>query len=100
MRAGDLTTPALLADASVLDHNVAAMSVARPGSTLRPHVKAFKCTALQAAMQLSLHRSLNETTPLSSTNSSLQPECPRSRFDAYRGCLSMRCAFVASASCC
>ena len=61
---------------------------------------AFDGAPLQAAMQLSLHRSLNETTPLSSTNSSLQPECPRSRFDAYRGCLSMRCAFVASASCC
>ena len=46
MRAGDLTTPALLADAGVLDHNVAAMSAQRPGSALRPHVKAFKCTAL------------------------------------------------------
>jgi D-serine deaminase-like pyridoxal phosphate-dependent protein len=46
VRAGDLTTPALLADAGVLDHNVAAMSAQRPGSALRPHVKAFKCTAL------------------------------------------------------
>ena len=36
MRAGDLTTPALLADASVLDHNVATMSAARPGSTNFP----------------------------------------------------------------
>jgi len=46
MKAGDLTTPALLADAAVLERNVATMSAARPGSTLRPHVKAFKCTSL------------------------------------------------------
>ena len=46
MRAGDLTTPALLADAGVLAHNVATMSAQRPGPALRPHVKAFKCTAL------------------------------------------------------
>ena len=45
MRAGDLTTPALLADAGVLAHNVATMSAQRPGPALRPHVKAFKCTA-------------------------------------------------------
>jgi len=55
MRAGDLTTPALLADESVLDDNVATMSVARPGSTLRPHVKAFKCTALATRLALAGH---------------------------------------------
>ena len=57
MRAGDLTTPALLADATVLDHNVAAMTELRPGSTLRPHVKAFKCTALAARLASVGHRS-------------------------------------------
>jgi D-serine deaminase-like pyridoxal phosphate-dependent protein len=46
VRAGDLTTPALLADAGVLERNVATMSAARPGPALRPHVKAFKCTPL------------------------------------------------------
>ena len=49
-RAGDLTTPALLADVGVLDANVATMSASRPGSALRPHAKAFKCTALAARL--------------------------------------------------
>ncbi len=49
-RAGDLTTPVLLADVGVLDANVATMSAARPGPALRPHVKAFKCTALAARL--------------------------------------------------
>jgi len=47
------TTPALLVDAQGLDHNLATMATALPGSRLRPHVKAHKCTALarrQAAM--------------------------------------------------
>ncbi len=48
MRAGDLTTPALLADAGVLGANMATMSATRPAAALRPHVKAFKCTALAA----------------------------------------------------
>ena len=30
----------------MLAHNVATMSAQRPGPALRPHVKAFKCTAL------------------------------------------------------
>lgn len=42
----DLTTPALLVDAEAFAHNVATMSAARPGPSLRPHVKAFKSTAL------------------------------------------------------
>lgn len=43
---GALTTPALLVDAAALEHNLDAMSAALPGSRLRPHVKAHKCTAL------------------------------------------------------
>jgi len=46
MRVVDLTTPALLVDADALDHNIDVMTVARPGPALRPHVKAFKSTAL------------------------------------------------------
>ena len=46
MRLGDLATPALCVDASALDHNIDSMAAARPGPTLRPHVKAFKSTAL------------------------------------------------------
>ena len=55
MRAGDLTTPALLADAGVLAANMATMSAARPGPALRPHAKAFKCTALAARLAAAGH---------------------------------------------
>lgn len=42
----DLRTPALLVDAAALDHNIDVMAAARPGPSLRPHVKAFKSTSL------------------------------------------------------
>lgn len=42
----DLPTPALIVDASALRHNIDTMAAARPGASLRPHIKAFKCTAL------------------------------------------------------
>lgn len=46
MHVDDLQTPALIVDRSTFDANVAAMAALRPGRTLRPHVKAFKSTAL------------------------------------------------------
>lgn len=46
MEVHDLSTPALLADAEVLERNLAAMAGALPGPRLRPHVKAHKCTSL------------------------------------------------------
>jgi D-serine deaminase-like pyridoxal phosphate-dependent protein len=46
VRVHDLPTPALLADVAALDHNLATMGARWPGRALRPHVKAFKCTAL------------------------------------------------------
>ena len=46
----DFPTPALLADADALEHNLKTMAAALPGPRLRPHVKAHKCTAL-AKMQ-------------------------------------------------
>lgn len=42
----NLPTPALLVDKSAFDHNLATMSNARPGLALRPHIKAFKSTAV------------------------------------------------------
>lgn len=42
----DLPTPSLVVDAARLEANLAAMAQARPGASLRPHVKAHKCTAL------------------------------------------------------
>ena len=47
----DLPTPALLVDITAFDHNVATMAARWPGQTLRPHVKAFKSTALAARVQ-------------------------------------------------
>ena len=41
-----LPTPSLVVERSVFDANVVAMSAAWPGLALRPHVKAFKSTAI------------------------------------------------------
>jgi len=46
MRVPELRTPALVVDATDLEHNLAAMAAALPGDRLRPHVKAHKCTEL------------------------------------------------------
>jgi D-serine deaminase-like pyridoxal phosphate-dependent protein len=46
MKTAELTTPALVVDGPGLDANLQVMSEALPGSRLRPHVKAHKCTAL------------------------------------------------------
>jgi D-serine deaminase-like pyridoxal phosphate-dependent protein len=42
----DLATPNLVVDLDAFDRNVAIMAAAWPGERLRPHVKAFKSTAL------------------------------------------------------
>jgi D-serine deaminase-like pyridoxal phosphate-dependent protein len=42
----DLPTPALIVDAAALEQNLSVMSSALPGTRLRPHVKAHKCTEL------------------------------------------------------
>ncbi|MGB8859767.1 MAG: alanine racemase, partial [Ilumatobacteraceae bacterium] len=59
----DLPTPALVIDADVLDHNLSTMARARPGSALRPHVKAHKCTALAAAQHAQGHAGFTCATP-------------------------------------
>ncbi len=46
----DLTTPALVVDRTLLDANLKRMAEALPGTRLRPHVKAFKTTALARRM--------------------------------------------------
>lgn len=51
-----LPTPALVVERSIFDANVAAMAAARPGPRLRPHVKAFKSTALARELQSAGHR--------------------------------------------
>jgi D-serine deaminase-like pyridoxal phosphate-dependent protein len=59
----DLPTPALVIDADVLDANVATMAAALPGSRLRPHVKAFKSTALARRLAEAGHRGFCAATP-------------------------------------
>ncbi len=59
----DVPTPALLIDVDALDHNLATMAAARRGTTLRPHVKAHKCTALAAAQVAVGHRTFTCATP-------------------------------------
>src|ERR1700722_13199617 len=46
MKLHELTTPALVAESALLQSNLRLMSEALPGSRLRPHVKAHKCTSL------------------------------------------------------
>jgi D-serine deaminase-like pyridoxal phosphate-dependent protein len=58
----DLPTPALVIDADALDRNIAAMAARRPGRSLRPHVKAHKCTALAAVQAAGGHDSFTCAT--------------------------------------
>ena len=51
MRVAELVTPALVVDATALEHNVSTMATALPGRRCRPHVKAHKCTALAKAQR-------------------------------------------------
>jgi len=53
----DLQTPALVIDATAFDHNISTMAVALPGSRLRPHVKAHKCTEIALRQAAAGHRS-------------------------------------------
>lgn len=58
-----LPTPALVVDSHALDHNVAVMAAARPGPACRPHVKAFKSTALAAVLHRAGHHTFCAATP-------------------------------------
>nr|MDQ3294889.1 alanine racemase [Actinomycetota bacterium] len=51
----DLPTPALVVDLAAFDRNVATMAARWPGTTLRPHVKAFKSTALARRLAANGH---------------------------------------------
>lgn len=57
MHLDDLPTPALVVDVEAFDHNVATMAAALPGDRLRPHVKAFKSTALAHELAMAGHNS-------------------------------------------
>jgi D-serine deaminase-like pyridoxal phosphate-dependent protein len=51
-----LRTPALVIDAGRLDFNITEMARALPGSRLRPHVKAHKCTEIAKLQARAGHR--------------------------------------------
>ncbi|MEO6651116.1 MAG: alanine racemase [Ilumatobacteraceae bacterium] len=63
MKITELPTPALFVDVDALGRNLAAMADVHPGATLRPHVKAHKCTALAAAQQAIGHDTFTCATP-------------------------------------
>ncbi len=56
MNVRDLPTPSLLVDLATFDANVATMAARWPGASLRPHVKAFKSTALARRLADAGHR--------------------------------------------
>jgi D-serine deaminase-like pyridoxal phosphate-dependent protein len=56
VKLADVPTPALVVDRIDFDHNVATMAAALPGARLRPHVKAFKSTALARELAAAGHR--------------------------------------------
>ncbi len=59
----ELTTPALLVDTATFDANLAAMDAVLPGARLRPHVKAFKSTAMASRLAADGHTGFCAATP-------------------------------------
>jgi D-threonine aldolase len=62
VKVGDLTTPALVVEVELLEHNLTTMADALPAARMRPHVKAHKCTALAARQVAHGHLSLTCAT--------------------------------------
>lgn len=58
-----LGTPALVVDIAAFEHNVATMAGALPAGRCRPHVKAFKSTAVAGRLADAGHRSFCAATP-------------------------------------
>ena len=63
MRVGELPTPAMVVDGPAFERNLATMARARPGSALRPHVKAHKSSAVAHLQQLAGHDTFCAATP-------------------------------------
>ncbi len=59
----ELATPAVVIDIDALKRNIATMSRIHPGPTLRPHMKATKCTALARLQVESGHTAFTCATP-------------------------------------
>ena len=63
MKVGDLSTPALVVDATTLEQNLATMAGALPGGRCRPHVKAHNCTGLAREQHAHGHETFTCATP-------------------------------------
>ncbi len=63
MHVDELPTPALVVDRARFESNVATMAAIRPGTALRPHVKAFKSTALARRLADAGHTGFCCATP-------------------------------------
>jgi D-serine deaminase-like pyridoxal phosphate-dependent protein len=59
----EIPTPALLVESSIFDANRAAIDAVLPGTRLRPHVKAFKSTALARRLYDDGHTAFCAATP-------------------------------------
>ena len=57
-----IPVPALVVDVDALDHNIRTIGEALPGPRLRPHVKAFKSTALALRLADAGHRAFTCAT--------------------------------------
>ncbi len=60
---GELPTPALVVDLPAFERNLATMARARPGRSLRPHVKAHKSTEVARRQQEVGHDTFCAATP-------------------------------------
>lgn len=58
-----LSTPCPVIDLSVMRSNIAAMAAVHPGKSLRPHVKAHKCSAIAAEQVVAGHTTFTCATP-------------------------------------
>ena len=63
MNVRDLPTPALVVDGAALARNLDTMAASLPGTRLRPHVKAHKCTALAREQAARGHDGFTCATP-------------------------------------
>ena len=63
MRISEVQTPALVIDGAIARQNIATMAAAIPGTRLRPHMKATKCTSLAREQVRAGHTTFTCATP-------------------------------------
>ena len=63
VRISEVQTPALVIDGAIARQNIATMAAAIPGTRLRPHMKATKCTSLAREQVRAGHSTFTCATP-------------------------------------